>query len=382
MTPREFTRREILRVGLGIPVVGLSLEAGCTSEGRPARQSGTSSTASIRRSSSSTTAEGTRGRSVTFAFAGDTHFVDQWDTEGGASYMGVPTLAAQLRSDPQHLLSPVAPVFARADLTMVNLETAITDRGEAVKGKAYHFRSTALSFGALKAAGVDVIGMANNHALDYGPVGMADTFDAIADSGMPVLGIGHNAAEAFRPYVTTINDQRVAVFAATDWLEPALVGQWTATDTQPGLAFCIDPTRLLAAVSSVRPDVDTLVVFLHWGIETTHCASPEQHGLAQALIDAGADIIVGSHAHRVFGAGHVGNALIAYGLGNFVYFREDGESGSSGILLVTATGRQVDTYEWIPARIVHGIPKPETGSAEASDEAVWADRRACSGLTS
>lgn len=382
MTPREFTRREILRVGLGLPVVGLTFEAGCTSDGRPARQSGTSSTASTSRSSSSTTPEGPRRRSVTFAFAGDTHFVDQWDTEGGASYTGVPTLAAQLRSDPQHLLSPVAPVFARADLTMVNLETAVTDRGEPAKGKAYHFRSPALSFGALKAAGVDVIGMANNHALDYGPVGMADTFDAIAASGMPVLGIGHDAAEAFRPYLTTINDQRVGIFAATDWLEPALVGQWTATDTQPGLAFCIDPTRLLAAVRSVRQDVDTLVVFLHWGTETTHCASPEQHGLAEGLIDAGADIIVGSHAHRVFGAGHVGNALIAYGLGNFVYFREDGESGSSGILLVTATGRQVDSYEWVPARIVHGIPKPETGSAGATDEAVWVDRRACSGLTS
>ena len=160
---------------------------------------------------------------------------------------------------------------------MVNLETAITDRGVPAEGKAYHFRSPALSFTALKAAGVDVVGMANNHALDYGPVGMADTFDAIAASGMPVLGIGHNAAEAFRPYLTTIGDQRIAIFAATDWLEPALVSQWTATDTRPGLAFCIDPDRLLAAVRSVRPEVDTLVVFLHWGIETTHCASPEQH---------------------------------------------------------------------------------------------------------
>jgi poly-gamma-glutamate synthesis protein (capsule biosynthesis protein) len=84
----------------------------------------------------------------------------------------------------------------------------------------------------------------------------------------------------------------------------------------------------------------------------------------------------------VFGAGHVGDALVAYGLGNFVYFREDGESGSSGILLVTATGRHVDSYQWVPARIVHGIPRPETASAAASDDAVWADRRACSGLTS
>ena len=89
----------------------------------------------------------------------------------------------------------------------------------------------------------------------------------------------------------------------------------------------------------------------------------------------------GPVATRGLGAGHVGQALVAYGLGNFVYFREDGESGSSGILLVTATGRHVDSYEWVPARIVHGIPRPENGSAAAADETVWAGRRTCSGVT-
>ena len=375
----EFTRREMLMAGLGLSALALPLASGCSSDTAPARRTGLPPGGSTSSTSPSTTSAQGRGP-VTFAFAGDTHFVDHWDTEGGASYAGVPTLAAQLKADPEHVLSPVAPVFARADLVMVNLETAITDRGEPAAGKAFHFRSPALSFGALKAAGVDVVGMANNHALDYGPVGMSDTFDAIAASGMPVLGLGHDATEAFRPHITSINGQRIAVFAATDWLEPALVSQWAATDTRPGLAFCIDPSRLVSAVSSVRPQVDTVVVFVHWGTETTHCASPEQHTLARSLIAAGADIIVGSHAHRVFGAGHVGDALVAYGLGNFVYFREDGESGSSGILLVTATGRHVDSYEWVPARIVHGIPRPETGSAAASDGAVWAARRACSGL--
>lgn len=380
MHPREYTRREVLRAALGLPALAMPFAAGCTTSTASRRQGGLPPGSSTSSPSPPTTAVNGGSRSVTFAFAGDTHFVDEWDTEGGASYAGVPTLAAQLRSDPVHLLSPVAPVFARADLVMVNLETAVTDRGEPVEGKAYHFRSPALSFEALKAAGVDVVGMANNHALDYGPVGMADTFDAIAASGMPVLGLGHNASEAFRPHLTSVNGQRIAIFAATDWLEPALVSAWAATDTRPGLAFCIDPSRLLAAVASVRPHVDTLVVFLHWGTETTHCASPEQHTLADDLISAGADIIVGSHAHRVFGAGHVGDALVAYGLGNFVYFREDGESGSSGILLVTATGRHVDSYEWVPARIVHGVARPETGSAASSDEAIWADRRTCSGL--
>lgn len=389
---RQFSRRDVLRAGLALPALALPFVAGCsTSSGQPGRRSQpntsgpTSPPPEPNATLGSTTIEARTplgsGQAVTFAFAGDTHFVDQWDTEGGADYAGIPVLADQLRADPTRLLQPIAPVLAGADLAMVNLETAITQRGEPVAGKAYHFRSPAESFVALKAAGVDVVNMANNHALDYGPTGMEDTFDAIASSGIPVVGIGHDAEEAYRPYRTVIRGQRIAIFGAVDWLEPALVSGWTATETQPGLAFSIDPTRLLAAVRAARPAVDTLIVFLHWGIEQTHCASPEQHSLARSLVGAGADIIVGSHAHRVFGAGHFDGSLVAYGLGNFVYWREDGESGDSGVLLVTATGRHVDAYSWVPARITHGIPVPATSAAATAGINEWAQRRVCSGLS-
>jgi len=315
------------------------------------------------------------------AFAGDTHFADQWDDEGGAVYTGVPVLAEQVKADPTHVLAPIASVLSGADLAMVNVETAITERGEPVAGKNFHFRSPAASLPALQAAGVDVVNMANNHVLDYGPVGMQDTFDAVAASKLPVVGIGHNAAEAYQPWRTVINGQRIAVLGALDWLEPALIPSWSATENQAGVAFSIDRTRLLTAMRAVRPDVDTLVVFLHWGTEETHCASSEQEDLAQTLLAAGADIVVGSHAHRVFGAGRVGTSLVAYGLGNFTYWREDGESGRSGVLLVTATGRQVDAFSWVPARITHGIPVPETGAAAAADVTEWDQRRNCSGLS-
>jgi len=341
---------------------------------RPTRSASTATTAPA--------ARGPRGsgQAVTFAFAGDVQFPDVQDTDPGVTSTGLPVLADQLKADPTRVLAPITPVLSGADIAMVNLETAITERGDPVPGKVYHFRSPATAFTALKSAGVDVVNMANNHALDYGPVGMQDTFDAIAASKLPVIGIGHNAAEAFKPYRTVVKGQRIAVLSAVDWLEPALVSGWTATDTQAGLAFSIDRTRLLAAVRAVRPDVDTLVVFLHWGTEETYCASTEQEDLADTLIEAGADIVVGSHAHRVFGAGRRGAAFVAYGLGNFVYFREDGESGRSGVLLLTATGREVDTYSWVPTRITHGIPIPQTGAAAAADIAEWEKRRTCSAL--
>ena len=83
----------------------------------------------------------------------------------------------------------------------------------------------------------------------------------------------------------------------------------------------------------------------------------------------------------MYGAGKVGTSLVAYGLGNFVWWREDGDSGQSGVLQVTATGREVDAYSWVPARITNGIPIPETGNAAANDVAEWENRRACSGLS-
>ena len=347
----------------GIAVVCAALAACSSGSAEPDVAGGPSATTA---SPAATTAPATAKGPVTFAFAGDVHFVDH--------------IEEQLLADPEHVLDPVKPILSGADLAMVNLDTAITDRGEPVAGKNFHFRSPAKSFDALQAAGVDVVSMATNHVLDYGPEGMADTFAAIAEAKLPVIGLGHDAAEAYRPFRTTINGQRIGIVTALDWLEPGLIDAWSATDTQAGVAFSIDPTRLLAEVQALRLDVDTLIAFLHWGTEETHCASPEQIDLAQSLIEAGADLVVGSHAHRVFGAGRVGDALVAYGLGNFVYWNEEGESGRSGILQVQVTGRQVDSYSWVPARITNGIPVPQAGDAASVDEAEWEARRTCSGL--
>ena len=177
--------------------------------------------------------------------------------------------------------------------------------------------------------------------------------------------------------------QRIAVFAATDVLDDWLVQPWTATDAQPGLASSKDTalTRLIAGIGAVRPTVDTVVVYLHWGAEGATCPTARQQELARALVGAGVDVLVGSHAHRVMTAGRLDGALVDYGLGNFAFYNESGLSGVTGILRVTVTGRDVDAYEWLPARIRGGIPQLLTGSAAAADVAGFASRRACAGLS-
>lgn len=304
---------------------------------------------------------------MSFVFGGDVHF------EGG--------LRSKLDINPSGMFAPIIGVLGPADITMVNLETAITTGGTP-ESKAYRFRAPPSAFEALRVAGVDVVSMANNHGRDFGAMGLADTLAAKQQTALVVLGIGSTAEEAYRPWLTEVRGQRLAIFAATDVLDDWLIASWTATDAQPGLASAKPPDqeRLLAEIRATRPTADTIVVYLHWGVEGSTCPSTRQRELAQALVDAGADLVVGSHTHRVMTGGRLGSAFVDYGLGNFVFYNESGLSGVTGALRVTVTGRDVDTYEWLPARIRGGIPQLLDGAAAASDRDAFTARQACAGL--
>lgn len=308
------------------------------------------------------------GQPVTFAFGGDVHF------EAG--------LRSKLDANPAGMFAPIAPELSTADVTVVNLETAITERGSP-EPKQYNFRAPARAFDALHAAGVDVVTMANNHGVDYGPLGLQDTLAAKAAAPVGVVGVGANATEAYAPWTVEVRGQRIAVIGASDVIDNALIPGWTATDAQGGIASAkgADQTRLLDTVRATRVGADTVVVYLHWGEEGASCPTSRQEELAQALVDAGADIVVGTHAHRVESAGRLGRALVDYGLGNFAFYNESGASGITGVLSVTATGRDVDGYTWKPARIRGGIPQLLTGDAAAPDVAAFDARRGCTNLT-
>ncbi len=308
------------------------------------------------------------GQPVTFAFGGDVHF------ESG--------IRSKLDSDPAGMFGPIAPELSAADVAMVNLETALTEHGRP-EPKEYNFRAPARALDALHGAGIDVVTMANNHGIDYGPDGLLDSLVAKAAAPLGVVGIGANATEAYTPWRTEVRGQRIAVIGASDVIDGALIPRWTATDAQAGIASAKwpDQLRLIASVAAARVDSDTVVVDLHWGEEGMDCPTPRQQQLAQSLVDAGADIVVGSHSHRVETAGRLGTALVDYGLGNFVFYNERGTSGVSGVLTVTATGRDIDAYAWKPARIRGGIPNLLTGPAADQDVAAFNQRRGCTNLT-
>jgi poly-gamma-glutamate capsule biosynthesis protein CapA/YwtB (metallophosphatase superfamily) len=305
------------------------------------------------------------GKPVVLAFGGDVHF------EGA--------LASKLAADASGVLDPIEPVLRKADLAVVNLETAVTNGGSPTT-KEFVFRTPATAFAALRSGGVDVASMANNHGLDYGEAGLRDSLAAARHYGFPVVGIGLNAKQAYRPFRRTINGQRIAVIGATQVLDDELISAWTAGPGKPGLASAKDVPRLLQEVRAARKSSDTVVVFLHWGIELEQCPSSDQRTLAKQLVAAGADVVVGGHAHRVQGAGRMGKALVGYGLGNFVWYGTSEISTQTGVLLVTVDGRKVLGYRWVPARIVDGVPRPLTGSERRAELASWHALRGCTGL--
>jgi poly-gamma-glutamate capsule biosynthesis protein CapA/YwtB (metallophosphatase superfamily) len=305
------------------------------------------------------------GSAVTLSFGGDVHF------EG--------VIRTRLNRDPATALGPVADVLRRADLAMVNLETAITTRGTP-QSKSFTFRAPPTAFRALKAAGVDVATMANNHGMDYGSAGLADSIRAAEDARFPVVGIGRDADQAFKPYTVTVKGQRIAIIGATQVLDDNLAASWTAGDGKPGLASAYQTERLLTTVREARRSADTVVVDLHWGRELSQCPIERQRELAPKLVKAGADVLVGSHAHVLLGGGYLGPAYVDYGLGNFVFYARGGAAAQSGVLTLTVRGRAVTKASWTPAVISAGVPVPTTGSAADRAVASWNGLRGCTGL--
>ncbi len=303
---------------------------------------------------------------IILAFAGDTHFYAQ--------------LAARL-ANPGTALGPTIPLLKRADFTMVNLETAITTRG-VKEPKKFNFRAPDSAFTALKAAGIDVVTMANNHGVDFGRIGLADSLAAIKRSGFPVVGIGRNADEAYRPYYADVKGTRLAVIGATQVLDDNLIAGWTATDHHAGLASAKNAPRLIKAVREARGQADAVIVYLHWGQELRACPLPRQKHLANQLVRAGADVIVGGHAHVPLGGGYFRGRYIDYGMGNFFFYAASGKTAESGVLELKLSGRKVLKAVWRPATISGGVPRLLTGASRVQAVAHWNSLRACTGLDS
>jgi poly-gamma-glutamate synthesis protein (capsule biosynthesis protein) len=311
---------------------------------------------------------------LTLAFGGDVHFEE---------YL------RPVARDP-HGLDELRSTLGAADLSVVNLETAITERGTRI-GKEFHFRAPASALQTLANAGVDAVSMANNHGADFGAVGLRDTLAAKRSSPIPVVGIGADEDEAFAPATLEAKGVRVAVFGASQVYEMTLAS-WSADQDSAGIASAAPLNRLRAAVTRASRTHDLVVVFMHWGLDYQQCPDGLSASTARALEQAGADIVVGGHSHRVNGAGWLGRAYVAYGLGNFVWWRSREPDSRTGVLTLTIdpdrarakrpSSPAVTGARWTPMLVgADGIPRqPQAAADRTRLMGVWKQAAACSGL--
>lgn len=211
----------------------------------------------------------------------------------------------------------------RPGLRIVNLETSITASDEYWPGKGIHYRMHPGNMPCLAGAGLDCCTLANNHVLDWGRQGLADTLNALSGAGINSAGAGSNAAEAARPARLPAGGRDVLVFACAD--ESSGVPEtWRASSQQSGVRLLESVSaraarELAAEIAGQRQHGDIVIVSIHWGGNWGYTIPAGQRDFARALIDeGGADIVHGHSSHHARGVELHAGKLILYGCGDFI----------------------------------------------------------------
>ena len=206
--------------------------------------------------------------------------------------------------------------MVNADMTMINNEFPFSTRGEQAPDKQFTFRVHPRYVSALQDMGVDVASLANNHALDFGPDALVDSFTTLEDAGIPYVGAGETKKRAEEAVFVEANGRKVGVLSASRVIP---VHTWNIISSQPGLFCTYDSSRMVERIKEIESECDFVVVFVHWGIEREAIPEEYQRELAQQYIDAGADLVVGNHAHVPQGIEYYKGVPIVYCLGNYIF---------------------------------------------------------------
>jgi poly-gamma-glutamate capsule biosynthesis protein CapA/YwtB (metallophosphatase superfamily) len=269
------------------------------------------------------------------------------------NYLAEGILDFPFRYLPEYLSTP--------DYTVGNLETSLGDIGTPAP-KAYPFQSPVQSAEALALAGFDLVSLANNHAMDYGPDALLQGMGLLAEAGVATVGAGANDAAAHTPHIAEVNGITLAflgyVHVPIEASSHFDVQTWNATDTAPGLAWAY-PERIRADVAAALPLTDQVIVILHSGFEYIEEPSEPQIAAAHAAIEAGATLVIGHHAHILQGIEYYQGGVIIYGLGNFAFNIEGPPETAIANIWLDKEG--VHQLEIVPAMVT------ETGQPRLAD---------------
>jgi poly-gamma-glutamate synthesis protein (capsule biosynthesis protein) len=258
--------------------------------------------------------------------------------------------------------SGVDGLFVEDDLTVINLECTPSDLGSSLE-KEFTFRCPTEALPSLPENGIDVANMGNNHSGDFGKEALVDGRDQLTAAGVAPVGAGRDAAEAGAPALFDVAGWKVAVVGFGG---VAPDDSWYATADRPGMRNGDDTASMVKAVEEADTVADLVVVTVHWGMELDTTPRPDDIERAHAMIDAGADVILGHHSHRMQPLEMVGNTPVFWSLGNFVWPHNSVASATTAVArAVVAPDGTIDAC-LIPAYIeTHGHPVL-TGEADCA----------------
>lgn len=243
---------------------------------------------------------------VRLLFAGDVylsdHVLEAYDAAGGIDGVLSQGYQAEIRA---------------ADYFVTNEEFPFSTRGTPAPDKQFTFRVHPEKVKLMQEMGIDLVTLANNHALDYGRDAMLDTIDTLDHAGIRHVGAGKNLAEARKPAIVELNGRTFAFIGATRVYPEA---DWAAGTDSAGMFSAYDGgTALAEEVKAAKQQADYVIAYVHWGIEREEMPNEVQKSIAHRLVDAGADLVVGAHPHVLQGLEYYQGVPIAYSLGNFVF---------------------------------------------------------------
>lgn len=212
----------------------------------------------------------------------------------------------------QCLFNDVLPIIKESDIAITNLECPLVDKGIPIAKTGPNLKASTKSIEAVKYAGFDMVTLANNHALDYGAVGLKSTMDLCKGNGIEFIGAGNDLSEAKSIKYFDIKGKKIAFINCCE-------NEWSTThDNTPG-CNPLDEISLFYQISEAKSNSDYTIIIIHGGHETYELPSPRMKKLYRWFIDLGVNAFIGHHTHCFSGYEIYKGKPIIYSLGNFIF---------------------------------------------------------------
>ncbi|MFD0771341.1 CapA family protein [Bacillus sp. CGMCC 1.60114] len=322
---RTLLKRTILLAILFAPII-LLINYALNSETKNKQNTGVKNKQTEKAKGKEPTKKPKEDPEITLTFSGDTMF--DWQLH--------PVIQSKGADYPfQH----VKPEIEKADYSFVNLESAFTTREKKYPGQLFWIKSDPSTLQAIKNTGYDIVNIGNNHTLDYFQDGLMDTISHVEKIGLPYIGAGKNASDAYTAREVTIKGKKFKFISFVRFMPDSA---WVATNDKPGIANGYDLNLVTKTIKEQKKDADYMIVYMHWGVEKTNRPADYQKEYVQKMVEAGANAIVGSHPHWLQGFEYYNKVPVAYSLGNFLFpDYVTGHSAETGVLTIKFKGKNV-----------------------------------------